>query len=257
MQQKPMQRQHKRRYVAACAISDAIYRDNTDDTMPIQFFPDAPPAPPMAPVKPRATPYTELPAQCFIEPQRGTIRCFSTESRGGLYPRAFLGQVVGPAPNQSYGPGYTAPSYPGPSYGPEYGASGRSPVMINSGRVAPIVPVDNFNYVYGQEVVAQPYDSPLNRILTRQPTGPWRLVGAAVLDHGHEDVPPKIRTMMVYCQTVDSARDRYHYRVVDNNNVPLDLDGGERVRWKSDGERLHIPGYPPHYKLHLYNTYMD
>lgn len=185
----------------------------------------------MAPVKPRATPYTELPAQCFIEPQRGTIRCFTTESHGGLYPRPYM---------------------PEPRYEPRYEPR---PVMINSGRVAPVVPVENFNYVYGQELVAQPYDSPLNRILTRQPTGPWRLVGAAVLDHGHEDVPPKIRTMMVYCQTVDSARDRYHYRVVDNNNVPLDLDGGERVRWKSDGERLHIPGYPPHYRLHLYNSY--
>lgn len=181
----------------------------------------------MAPVKPRATPYTELPAQCFIEPRRGTIRCFTTESHGGLYPRPFM-----PSP----------PPYE----------------MMPSGRVAPgggAVPVDNFNYVYGQEIVAQPYDSPLNRILTRQPTGPWRLVGAAVLDHAHHNAAPKERTMMVYCQTVDSARDRYHYRVVDNNNVPLDLDGGNKVRWKNDGEPLHIPGYPPHYRLHLYNSY--
>ncbi len=247
MQRKAGQRQHKQRFIASCAISDSIYRDNADSPQPIEFFPDAPPAPPMAPVKPRATPYTELPAQCFIEPQRGTIRCFTTESHGGLYPRPFLGQVVSAGD-------YGANQVVSTGYGPE---PGRSPVMMGSGRAMPrAVPVDNFNYVYGQEVVAQPYDSPLNRILTRQPTGPWRLVGAAVLDHGHEDVPPKIRTMMVYCQTVDSARDRYHYRVVDNNNVPLDLDGGERVRWKSDGERLNIPGYPPHYRLHLYNTYM-
>lgn len=253
MQRKPAQRQHKQRFIAACAISDSIYRDGgmEEGHSAVQFFPDAPPAPPMAPVKPRATPYTELPAQCFIEPQRGTIRCFTTESHGGLYPRPFLGQVV------SGGGDWGMPGMRAEPGGMMRPGGSNSPVMMSSGRVAPAaVPVENFNYVYGQEVVAQPYDSPLNRILTRQPTGPWRLVGAAVMDHDHKDAPPKIRTMMVYCQTVDSARDRYHYRVVDNNNVPLDLDGGERVRWKSDGERLHIPGYPPHYRLHLYNTYM-
>lgn len=110
---------------------------------------------------------------------------------------------------------------------------------------------NNFNYVTGNMVVAEPPDSPLNRILSRPPTGPWQLVGAAVSHNKHE--PPREKTMLVYAQVVDSARDRYNYRVVDNNQVPLDV--GYKVRWKNDGEPLHIPGYGKDYTLMLYNTY--
>lgn len=114
------------------------------------------------------------------------------------------------------------------------------------------VPVpSNMNYVVGSSVVGEPPDSPLNRILSRPPTGPWELVGAAVT-HRRETLP-EAKTMMVYAQTVDSARDRYNYRVVDSNGVPLDI--GYKVRWKGNGDRLEIPGYGHHYELMLYQTY--
>jgi hypothetical protein len=109
----------------------------------------------------------------------------------------------------------------------------------------------NMNYVVGSSIVGEPPDSPLNRILSRPPTGPWELVGAAVTHRG--DTLPEAKTMMVYAQTVDSARDRYNYRVVDSNGVPLDI--GYKVRWKGNGDRLDIPGYGHHYKLMLYQTY--
>lgn len=108
----------------------------------------------------------------------------------------------------------------------------------------------NANYVTGEQVVREPPDSPLNRILSRPPTGPWELVGAAV---SHGRAAPEEKTMLVYAQTVDSARDRYNYRVVDSNNVPLDI--GYKVHWKGDSETLHIPGYGHHYKLLLYSRY--
>jgi hypothetical protein len=109
----------------------------------------------------------------------------------------------------------------------------------------------NMNYVMGGSVVAEPPDSPLNRILQRPPTGPWQLVGAAVAHHEH--TPPKARTMLVYAQTVDASRDRYNYRVVDGNSVPLDI--GHKVHWKQDGDQLHIPAYGGNYHLMLYQTY--
>jgi hypothetical protein len=59
--------------------------------------------------------------------------------------------------------------------------------------------------------------------------------------------------MLVYAQTVDASRDRYNYRVVDSNSVPLDI--GYKVHWKGDGDRLHIPGYGDHYNLMLYSRY--
>ena len=113
------------------------------------------------------------------------------------------------------------------------------------------VPRSNMNYVVGSSVVAEPPDSPLNRILSRPPTGPWELVGAAVTHR--KDTLPEAKTMMVYAQTVDSARDRYNYRVVDSNGVPLDI--GYKVRWKGNGDLLEIPGYGRHYELMLYQTY--
>jgi len=115
----------------------------------------------------------------------------------------------------------------------------------------PRMPRGNMNYVVGSSIVGEPPDSPLNRILSRPPTGPWELVGAAVAHR--KDTLPEAKTMMVYAQTVDSARDRYNYRVVDSNGVPLDI--GYKVRWKGNGDRLEIPGYGHHYELMLYQTY--
>ena len=104
----------------------------------------------------------------------------------------------------------------------------------------------------GRGVVNEPADSPLNRILTRPPTGPWVLVGAAVTtEPSHSSAREK--TMSVYSQTVDSARNKYNYRVVDGNNVPLDIGTNESFR--DDGSLLHIPGYHGAYRLKLYNQY--
>ena len=97
----------------------------------------------------------------------------------------------------------------------------------------------------------QMLDSPLNRILTRQAVGPWEVVGAAVASD--KDTSTNTRAMLVYAQSVDTARNRYNYRVIDNNNVPLDLE--YKVAWKDDHAPLHIPGYPHKYHLHLYDNY--
>ena len=59
--------------------------------------------------------------------------------------------------------------------------------------------------------------------------------------------------MMIYAQTVDTRRNRYNYRAVDSNHVPLDL--GEKLEWKMDGEVLSIPGQSADYTLHLYSNY--
>ena len=62
-------------------------------------------------------------------------------------------------------------------------------------------------------------------------------------------------TMLVYAQSVDSARNRYNYRIVDNNSVPIDI--GEKIAWKDDHAPLHVPGYPNKYRLKLYGTFRD
>jgi hypothetical protein len=114
----------------------------------------------------------------------------------------------------------------------------------------PFIP-RTFNHVQAGMTVNEPADSPLNRILQRPPTGPWQLVGAAVAQGGH--APAEEKTMMVYAQTVDASRDRYNYRVVDSNSVPLDV--AHKVHWKQEGDALHVPGYGANYQLHLYERF--
>jgi hypothetical protein len=218
------------RAVRMCTLTDDTYYNSGDDEF--VFSPDAPDAPALTPVKARATPYTYPPTECTINFQTGTVRCVANDSRGGLYPVPPPSGLWPPRRSQS--------------------PVRRVPVNAPLGQALFSTPAyQNFNYVSGYAAVPERPDSPLNRILTRQPTGPWRLVGAAVVHSGN--APPKERTMMVYAQSVDAARDRYNYRVVDNNNVPLDV--GSSVRWKSDGDVLHVPGYPHAYTLQLYNQY--
>jgi hypothetical protein len=59
--------------------------------------------------------------------------------------------------------------------------------------------------------------------------------------------------MMLHSQTVDTRRDRYNYRVVDSNGVPLDL--GEKVNWIMDGASVSIPGQSAGYTAHLYQKF--
>ena len=95
-------------------------------------------------------------------------------------------------------------------------------------------------------------DSPLSRILTREPTGPWRLVGYATANDT-TGTQSRDRSMMVYSQTVDTRRDKYNYRVVDSNGVPLDI--GDTIGWKMDGEVVGVPGQSGDYTLHLYPNF--
>lgn len=203
------------------------------------FSPNAPDlSDQLAPVKPRATPYTEYPLRCSVDYAAGTIRCINNESRGGLYdnkvPHA-APVVVFPLGNGTGGGGD--------------GRRARPPIVLSPASPASY---EDFNYVVGRNVIAERADSPLNRILTRQALGPWQLVGAAVTDRPR-DTSSKDRTMLVYAQSVDSARNRYNYRIVDNNSVPLDV--GEKIPWKDDFAPLHVPGYPNEYRLKLYGTF--
>lgn len=217
VEDKQQQRKHVTRM---CPITTDLYSHAL-------FSPDAPEYPPLAPVKPRATPYTVAPRVCSVNYRTGTVNCWDNESHGGLYPRF---TPASPPPQFGYGP---APAM-------EEGATGRRPFLPQT-----------FNYVNGGMNVYEPADSPLNRILQRPPTGPWQLVGAAVAHDQH--VAPKEKTMLVYAQTVDSARDRYNYRVVDGNSVPLDV--GYKIHWKSNGDSVSIPGYHNNYHLKLYETF--
>lgn len=215
-----------------------------------RFSPDWP-APMLTPVKPRATPMTEFPLSCSINYKSGTIRCINNESRGGLNSQNTYGNPLMLLPSRQ-------PDLDGPPSAPEVvvynvdlNQQGQN-VVTPTRRIFQAPPTDNFNFVRGVAVVREQPDSPLNRILTRQPIGPWQLVGAAVTEHP-SDTFSKDRTMLVYAQSVDSARNRYNYRVVDSNSVPLDV--GQKVKWKDDHSHLHIPGYPSKYKLHLYDTF--
>jgi hypothetical protein len=97
-----------------------------------------------------------------------------------------------------------------------------------------------------------PLDSPLNRILQREPVGPWSLVGYVTTDDPTL-AQSRDRTMLLHAQTVDTRRDRYNYRVVDSNGVPLDL--GEKVNWIMDGSNVSIPGQSATYTAHLYQNF--
>lgn len=85
-------------------------------------------------------------------------------------------------------------------------------------------------------------DSPLNRILTRPPTGPWTLVGYA---------SNSFTRMFLYAQTVDQGRNRYNYRVVDSNGIPIDV--GENQKWIMDGETIEIENQS--FQVHLYQSF--
>lgn len=97
-----------------------------------------------------------------------------------------------------------------------------------------------------------PIDSPLNRILTREPVGAWKLVGYASTNDA-AGTSSRDKTMTVYAQSVDTRRDRYNYRVVDSNGVPLDI--GDKVGWKMDGGSITVPGQSSDYTLHLYPNF--
>ena len=101
-------------------------------------------------------------------------------------------------------------------------------------------------------VAGMPIDSPLNRILVREPVGPWELVGFLSTAEP-VDAQSRDRTMVLYAQTVDTRRDKYNYRVIDSNGVPIDV--GEKVRWKSNGESMTVPSQSSTYTINLYDRF--
>jgi hypothetical protein len=101
-------------------------------------------------------------------------------------------------------------------------------------------------------VAGIPADTPLNRILQREPVGPWELVGYITTNDAATS-QSRDRTMVIHAQTVDTRRDRYNYRVLDSNGVPIDV--GEKVVWKMDGETFSVPGQSTTFTLHLYEKY--
>ena len=249
----PPQRRGRGRGARFCVLSDAIYNhDAVQGELAVPgevaaFYPDAPSFPPLTPVKPRASPYVIEPDRCTINFRTGTVECINNETHGGLYPRPYIAALppVQMPVAQAGGPLVAPPPLGGAvsaAYAPQ-----NSMFPFAQPRF-PMYP----SYVYGGLVVNEAPDSPLNRILQRAPAGPWKVVGAAIAQHA-DHTAPRDRTMLVYAQMVDSGRDRYNYRVVDPNSVPLDI--AEKVHWKNDGDPLHIPGYPGVYRLQLYNNY--
>lgn len=201
--------------------------DINDDIDTALYFPGAPPMSPLLPSSStRPSPYVSEPVECTYNFCTNTVRCISNESHGGLYPQYPPRLILSPSPRRH--------SHPHPHHL-------RRQIHEGMG--------DYRNYVYGERIVDDRPDSPLNRILTRQPVGPWNLIGAAVTDNP-DDSQSRDRSMMVYAQSVDTARDKYNYRVVDSNNVPLDLE--LKTGWKTDGTKLTIPGQPTSFTLNLY-----
>lgn len=201
----------------------------------VPFYPNAPP-PMVTPVSPRASPYVVPPQQCTLNLRNGTVTCLSQE-------RAFLDGQIGLQ--------YYQPSFQNFGYGGGGGGGGSWAPGGRTGGYVGQLP-QNTNYVYGSEIVDELPDSPLNRVLTRGPVGPWNLVGYIQTDNP-ANTSSRDRTMMVYAQRQDRGRDRYNYRVTDNNGVPLDV--GENEHWKTSGATIQVPGQAHPFQLHLYKNY--
>jgi len=216
---------------------DNSYRDRYGGGSVVPFSPNAPP-PLVSPVSPRSSPYVEAPQECHLNLRTGTVTCLN-QQRAYLdgYPQFYEPRQGG----FGYGGGYGSPQQ-APS-GPYGGQPGYVPGYRN--------PAYN-NYMYGSEIVDERADSPLNRVLTRGPVGPWNLIGY-VQTENPDHTSSRDRTMMVYAQRVDQGRNLYNYRATDSNGVPLDV--GHRVQWKMGGETLLIPGQSDRFKLHLYESY--
>lgn len=233
----------------------------------LYMSPDAPP-PQVTPVAARASPYTIPPQQCAIDMYTGTISCLNQQ-------RAFLDGYPQFSENLLIQP-QSSHILQQPSTRVQ-GKQNQSRCFINrenqtitcplplnglttnesfsTGPLIPsfITPIPiNPNYLYGSQIVDERPDSPLNRVLTRGPTGPWNLVGYVTNDNPL-DAASRDRTMMVYAQRVDAGRNRYNYRVNDNNGVPLDIS--DNAQWKMDGDVIRVPGQSHHFTLHLYNNY--
>lgn len=196
-----------------------------DEDPYFQFSPDAP-TDQITPVAPRASPYSGPPMQCTMNARTGQITCLSQQD-------VFLDSSSSAVPSQC-------------------NCSVCNMLRSSYGQLGGI-PVSGWNNaVYGSNVVPGPIDSPLNRVLTRGPQGPWKMVGYAVTNDP-DNTEARDRTMQVYAAALDRSRNRYNYRVTDSNGIPLVVE--EKADWKYDGDQLSVPGQPTGYTLTLYDNY--
>lgn len=108
------------------------------------------------------------------------------------------------------------------------------------------------DYGYRRARVPGSVDSPLNRILTRRPAGPWERVGYVSTDD-ESMAQSRDRTMSLLAQRIDSARDIYNYQVIDSNGVNIDI--GDEVNWKMDLETVSVPSQSATYTVHIYSRF--
>jgi hypothetical protein len=226
--QQPRRQRKSRMY---SSLHDSLYGESQQ----IPFSPNAP-TPAVAPAAGRATPYIEPPQECFMSLRTGAVTCLNQQ-------RAYLDG----APSYATTIGQGQQSQAQNNHGHGQKGQGQGPTGFPGG-----YPGRYPGHVYGSEIVDQRADSPLNRLLTRGPVGPWNLVGYAVTDSPGTS-SSRDKSMLVYAQRIDRGRDRYNYRITDSNNVPMDV--GESVHWKSEGETIHVPGQPSDFTLHVYESF--
>lgn len=191
--------------------------------------PDAPP-PEVAPVGRRDTPYTEPPTQCFVN-QLGTLTCLNQANK-------FLD-------NPSYNYSFDNFDSFDVDYNPNHNQHhNQNPHYNQNSNYAESIPNPN-RVDGGYRVSQQPPDSPLNRILTRPPTGPWTLVGYVYTQLGNGG------RMLLYAQTVDQGRNRYNYRAVDRDGIPIDV--AENAYWIMDGDQINVEQLS--YVVYLYQSF--
>ena len=227
--------QHKRKLKSRFAT---ITNPGTyDDVYNINFSPDAPPQP-VAPIARRATPYVIPPTQCTLNLHTNTVTCIDQSNK---YLDAY--RHTGYNSTNNFTNNFTNNVPHNATYN---GLHNTLHKQHNPQLQIPQQFIDN--QVFGSYRVNGAPDSPLNRVLTRQPTGPWTLVGYVVTQSSLSTID---RRMMLYSQSVDRGRNRYNYRATDSQGIPIDI--GENVKWYGEGDTIHIESKP--YTVHLYTSY--
>ena len=90
-----------------------------------------------------------------------------------------------------------------------------------------------------------PIPAILPSIYTRGPPSQWIRIGYITSDN-------KVKSMPLYHRQISSGRSRYDYRAQDNNGVMLEI--GENVKWKDDGDIVHVEGYGD-YVVRIYSEF--
>ena len=207
--------------------------DDYDCVYNYRFSPDEP-TNQMAPVGRRDTPYVEPPLDCTVDTRTGTITCINNsnaflDNRIGAFASQLPFNNQNQNQNQNQTPQKQMASVPLGTYPYQYG-----------------------NIVNGSRRVPGPPDSPLNQVLSRPPTGPWTLVGYVTSHLFPATAAPTSLRMLLYAQNVDQGRNRYNYRVVDSNGIPIDVS--ENVFWLMDGDSIQLENSQD-FTVHLYQSF--